>query len=393
MTLPPPDPDADPAADADADADAAADADAGGGTGVVLATVVEADAGLRLDRWFKRQCPEIAHARLERWLRTGQVRVDGRRARAGQRLAAGQVVRVPPRSAAPPPAAARPEPPVDPGLAAELAKRVLHRDAQVIVLDKPAGLAVQGGSKVARHLDQMLAALSFDGERPRLVHRLDRDTSGVLVLARTAAAARALAAAFRGKTVAKLYWAVVAGVPALPEGRIDLPLRKADGGEGERMIADADAGQTALTLYRVVDHAGRRAAWLSMQPLTGRTHQLRAHAAAALATPILGDGKYGGAAAFLGGAEVARPLNLHARAIRLPHPQGGTLTVTAPPPPHLAATFRFLGFDAGNPAAAPFLSDEAAPPAKGPRPRRSSRRPPPEATASPPAGKGGRRRG
>jgi 23S rRNA pseudouridine955/2504/2580 synthase len=347
-----------------------------GPVGVALVPVAADDAGVRLDRWFRRHYPAVSHARLEKWLRLGHVRLDGRRTTAGQRLEPGQLVRVPPLGTAEPAVGARPSPPpLDAAVAADLVKRVLHQDDDLVVLDKPAGLAVQGGSKVARHLDQMLEALAFGGERPRLVHRLDRDTSGVLVLARTAAAARALTAAFRGKTVEKLYWAVVAGVPTPPQGRISSPLRKAMGSEGERMMADVAAGQPAITLYRVVEQAGRRAAWLAMQPLTGRTHQLRVHAAVALATPILGDGKYGAAAAFLGGAEIARCLHLHARAIRFPHPRQGLLTVIAPPPAHLVATFRFFGFDPEHPAAGTAFWDAAAPPVKGPRPRRSSRRP------------------
>jgi 23S rRNA pseudouridine955/2504/2580 synthase len=347
----------------------------GAAGGVALVTVAAGEDGLRLDRWFRQHYPEVPHARLERWLRLGHVRVDGRRARAADRLVPGQVVRVPPRGTAHPPSSPSPPPLLDAGLVAELRGRVLHLDADLLVLDKPAGLAVQGGSRVTRHLDQMLDALAFDGERPRLVHRLDRDTSGVLVLARTQAAARQLTAAFRGKAVEKLYWAVVAGVPSPAEGRISLPLRKAAGGTGERMIADRDGGLPAITLYRVVDRAGRRASWLAMQPLTGRTHQLRVHAAEALTTPILGDGKYGGAAAFLGDAEIARSLNLHARAVRLPRPDGGTLEVTAPLPPHLAASFRFLGFDPAHPAAT--TAAWAPPAAAAVRPRRSSPRRPP----------------
>lgn len=343
--------------------------------GVALVEVAVEDSGLRLDRWFKRHWPAVPHVRLEKWLRLGHVRIDGRRAKAGDRVEAGQVVRVPPWEpmARPPAPAALPTPP-DPSLVADLERRVLHIDDDVLVLDKPAGLAVQGGSKVTRHLDQALAALTFGGARPKLVHRLDRDTSGVLVLARTDAAARVLAAAFRGKEVEKRYWAVVAGLPSPAAGRITLPLRKAEGGEGERMIVDPVGGQTAISDYRVIDHAGRRAAWLLMHPVTGRTHQLRAHAAA-LGTPILGDGKYGGAAAFLGGSDIARALNLHARTIRFPHPRQGRLEVTAPPPPHLLATFRFFGFDAGDPAATRGFGDDRGAGPPRPAPRRSSRRP------------------
>lgn len=321
---------------------------------MTLVAVDAADVGRRLDRWFRRRYPDVSHGRLEKWLRLGHVRIDGRRAKAGDRLAAGSTVRVPPHhgaGASPPSAPPRAAPAVlHPDEAEALRERVLHVDRDVIVLDKPAGLAVQGGSKVSRHLDAMLDALAFDGEPPRLVHRLDRDTSGVLVLARTAAAARSLTAAFRGKAVRKLYWAVVVGVPSPAAGRISLPLAKAGGAGGEKMVVDEAHGRAAITDYRVVDHAGRRAAWLALEPLTGRTHQLRAHLAA-LGTPIQGDGKYGGAAAFLSGTDIVRQLHLHARTVVLPHPEAGSLSVSAPLPAHLRATFRFLGFDEADPAA------------------------------------------
>ena len=310
-------------------------------------TVADDEAELRLDRWFRRRFPELGHGRLEKLLRTGQVRVDGRRAKAGLRLAAGQTVRVPPlqggdRRAA----AAKPAPRIDPQAAAELQARVLHIDDWLIALDKPAGLAVQGGSGLGRHLDALSEALRFGAaEKPRLVHRLDKDTSGVLVLARSAAAARALTAAFRGQEARKTYWAAVAGVPQRRQGRIDLALAKGRADPNSREKMTAAAGQEAVTLYRVVQAAGTRAAWLALRPLTGRTHQLRAHCAA-LGHPILGDGKYGGRAAFLADRGVARRLHLHARELAIPHPADGTtLRVTAPLPAHMAETWAHLGFD------------------------------------------------
>ncbi len=314
-------------------------------------TVADDDADSRLDRWFKRHFPDLGHGRLEKLLRTGQVRVDGKRAKAGQRLVAGQTIRVPPLGEAPAtdpaPAPARR---VTDREVAELRKLVLHEDPSVLVLDKPAGLAVQGGSKLgSRHLDAMLDALAGPGgERPRLVHRLDRDTSGLLLLGRTAAAARALTASFRGKSARKLYWAAVVGYPNPVIGRIDRPLAKTAGGRGQLVAADDEDGKRAVTDYRVVDAAGRRAAWVALSPQTGRTHQLRVHMAG-LGTPILGDGKYGGAGAFLAGADVARQVHLHARRLRLPHPDGGTLDVTAPLSAHMAGTWRYLGFSAGGP--------------------------------------------
>lgn len=315
-------------------------------SGVQTVEVGGDDDGVRLDRWFGRRFPQLTHGRLEKLLRTGQVRVDGARVKASHRLEAGQQIRVPPlpEAAAPPPD--RRPVAVSDDDAAELRALVLHRDDQVIVLDKPAGLAVQGGTGKQRHLDGMLDALRFDaGERPRLVHRLDQDTSGVLVLARTAAAARHLTAAFRGSEVRKVYWAVVVGVPKPEQGRLDLALVKRRGAARERVRVDDEEGLRAVTDYAVVDRARRVAAWVALRPVTGRTHQLRAHCAA-LGTPILGDGKYGGHGAFLEGIELARRLHLHARQVRLPHPSGRLLTVVAPLPPHMAETFRSLGFSA-----------------------------------------------
>jgi 23S rRNA pseudouridine955/2504/2580 synthase len=224
-----------------------------------------------------------------------------------------------------------------------LAGRVVHCDDHIIVLDKPAGLAVQGGSQTIRHLDGMLDVLRFGGARPKLVHRLDRDTSGVLVLARTTATATALTRAFRTRAVRKLYWAVVVGVPKRPHGLIDLALAKTSSAGGEKMGAALDAKRRAVTRYRVVEAAGRRVAWLALEPLTGRTHQLRAHCAA-LGVPILGDGKYGGRAAFSLGNAVGRGLHLHAAAIVFPHPADGLFSAQAPLPQHMQQTWQQLGF-------------------------------------------------
>jgi 23S rRNA pseudouridine955/2504/2580 synthase len=314
-------------------------------SGVANLVVASDEAELRLDRWFHRHFPELTHGRLEKLLRTGQVRVDGRRARAADRLIAGQTVRVPPLGAAP---ATRPAPMPIRALgdrdAEELRHRVLHRDAEVIALDKPAGLAVQGGTGTTHHLDAMLDALRFDAaERPRLVHRLDRDTSGVLLLARSARAAAWLGEAFKSRETEKVYWAATVGAPRPREGKIDLPIAKQAGAGGERMRVDQDDGKSAVTHYRVVDHAARRAAWVELRPLTGRTHQLRVHMAA-LGTPILGDGKYGGQQAMLVGDGLSRKLHLHARAIAVPCPSGRILRVTAPLPAHMAATWEFFGW-------------------------------------------------
>ena len=317
-------------------------------------TVRTEDGTGRLDRWFKRHYPALGHARLEKLLRTGQVRVDGKRAKAGDHIAPGQAIRVPPLPAADAEERPRPAPRVRPHDAAMVQAAVLYRDDWAIVLNKPAGLAVQGGTKAERHIDGMLDALRFDSdERPRLVHRLDKDTSGVLLIARTAAAAAFFTRAFRDKRTRKTYWAVVAGVPKIERGRIDLGLVKRGGAPGaERVHADDEDGKNAVTYYRVLDQAGDRAAWLALMPVTGRTHQLRAHCAA-LGTPILGDGKYGGAAAHLPGSAAAARLQLHARSLEIPSPAGGSLRITAPLPPHMKEVWGFFGFaaDAKNPFA------------------------------------------
>ncbi len=304
-------------------------------------TVAPDEADIRLDRWFKRHFPALGHGRLEKLLRTGQVRVDGKRAAAADRLAPGQAIRLPPQvthpDAAPEPAG---PPPVSARDAAWLQSLVIHQDDDVLAIAKPAGLAVQGGTGTTRHLDGLLDALRLGAaERPRLVHRLDRDTSGVLLLARTALAASRLAASFKGKDAEKTYWAVVVGVPQPRRGTIELALSKgARGVEG-----NPDDGRAAVTRYETVEVAHKRAAWLSLQPETGRTHQLRVHCAA-IGCPILGDGKYGGPGAALPGADLPRQLHLHARRIRLPHPRKGILEVAAELPAHMAETFRYLGF-------------------------------------------------
>jgi 23S rRNA pseudouridine955/2504/2580 synthase len=322
------------------------------------------EAGMRLDRWFKAHYPDVSFAHLQKLLRSGQVRVDGGRVKANVRLEPGQAVRVPPMERSEPGAGrARPPAAAPAGSRPASGKRrgatsdadflrsiLLHEDDQVFVFNKPAGLAVQGGSGLTRHIDAMLDALKDrKGQKPRLVHRLDRDTSGVLVVARTRLAASLLAASFRSRSSRKIYWALVKGVPRPRQGRISTWLAKEGGPEGERMRVaahgDEDASH-AVSLYSVVDQAAGKLAWLTMRPVTGRTHQLRAHAAH-IGHPIIGDPKYFSAGdewTFPGG--IQKKLHLHARRIVIPHPASGTLDVTAPLPPHMQQSWNLLGFDA-----------------------------------------------
>ena len=299
------------------------------------------DSNVRLDRWFRRRFPELKHGQLEKMLRKGQIRVDGTRVKAGHRLTPGQMVRVPPLLQSTP----KPRAKVSDKDKRELRNRILYRDPSVLVLDKPAGLAVQGGSSTERHLDGMLDALQFDAsERPRLVHRLDRDTSGILVLARHSRAVVSLAKSFRDREALKLYWAITAGAPSHERGQINIPLAKLPGIGGERTRPDRERGKPSMTDFLVIERLGNQAAWLALWPRTGRTHQLRVHCAA-IGTPILGDRKYGTTNSFLPGIAVGEGLHLHAHSIKIPHPDAGILTAEAPIPVHFYKTMKALGFN------------------------------------------------
>jgi 23S rRNA pseudouridine955/2504/2580 synthase len=321
----------------------------------VESRTVDADeAGMRLDRWFKLHFPGLGFGHLQKLLRSGQVRVDGARAKSSTRLAAGQSVRVPPLG---PGDAETPKAPRAPasGDHEALEALVLHEDPQVIVLNKPMGLAVQGGSGLTRHIDGMLEAWrDRHGRKPRLVHRLDRDTAGVLVVARTRTAAAFLGKAFSRRETRKLYWALVAGVPKPPTGRISTYLAREEGGtERMRVARHGETGaEHAVSHYAVAEQAGTRLAWLVMRPVTGRTHQLRAHAAH-IGHPIVGDPKYFDKENWQLPGGLQNRLHLLARRIVIPHPAGGTLDVTAPLPPHMAQSWAVLGFDeaAGEAAA------------------------------------------
>jgi 23S rRNA pseudouridine955/2504/2580 synthase len=303
------------------------------------------EADIRLDRWFRRHFPGITQGALQKLCRTGQIRVDAKRVDADTRLQPGQMVRIPPLPDRPAPP---PEPkPVDEGAARDLQRLVIYRDDLVMALNKPFGLPVQGGPGIVKHVDGMLDALRFGAEdRPRLVHRIDRDTSGLLLLARTPGAAAKLAAAFRGRDIEKAYWAVVVGCPEPAAGRVDHPLARIGGARGARSaMAEPrdDKAAHAITDYETLDNVGKKFAWMALSPHTGRTHQLRVHMAS-LGHPILGDNKYGVEKSQVEG--FGGNLHLHARALRFPHPAGGMLTLEADLPPHMRETFRALGFTA-----------------------------------------------
>ncbi len=307
------------------------------------ATIAEEDDGIRLDRWFKRHRPGTPHALLARWARSGQLTLDGRKADVSDRIETGQtlVMPTPPvETAARPARKGRPLTDADVELAESM---LIHRDAGALVLNKPPGLATQGGTKTEQHVDGLLDALKFDEPvRPKLVHRLDKDTSGALLIARTPRAAAYFAKSFSNRSARKTYWAIVVGVPDIAQGEIDLPLAKQPGSGGEKMHVD-EKGLPSKTRYRIIERAGNSAAWVELQPLTGRTHQLRVHMAA-IGHPIVGDGKYGGKTAFLTGT-ISRKLHLHSRRLRIDHPDGGRIDVSAEVPEHFAASLDSLGFD------------------------------------------------
>jgi 23S rRNA pseudouridine955/2504/2580 synthase len=310
------------------------------------------EEGMRLDRWFKVHFPQVTFAYLNKLTRTGQVRVGAGRCKTNSRLKSGDEIRVPPLAFDTRPADA-PKEDVKPLTREErrlFDSMVMHEDKDIYVLNKPCGFAVQGGSKTFQHLDGLLMGLGAElGERPLLVHRLDRDTSGVIVVAKRRAVAAALGKLFATRNVQKTYWAIVKGVPTPPQGKIDVALIKAKGLDGDRMRASREGEeedeQRAVTQYAVIDKASKVVAWLSLKPITGRQHQLRAHAAH-IGTPILGDNKYGGDVDLPEG--VPNKLHLHARRIVFPHPRSGTVDITAPLPEHMMQTFGVFGFDAGR---------------------------------------------
>ncbi|MBK3745794.1 RluA family pseudouridine synthase [Paraburkholderia aspalathi] len=316
-------------------------------------TVDAAEAEMRLDRWFKVHFPGLGFGHLQKLLRSGQIRVNGGRAKSDSRLQAGQVVRIPPLGVdqkASGPLTNNTIRHQDDGDV--LRQMLIYEDPKVYVFNKPAGLAVQGGSGLVRHVDGMLEAWrNKRGEKPRLVHRLDRDTSGVLVVARTRGAAQALTASFRERDTKKTYWALVKGVPRKRDDKISTWLVRESTPDGDRMRVcehgEPDSDH-AVSYYKIIEKMGNGLTWLEMEPYTGRTHQLRVHAAH-IGHPIIGDPKYFEADQnweFPGGLQ--NKLHLHARRIRIPNPSGGTIDVTAPLPPHMIQTWNLLGFDMDN---------------------------------------------
>lgn len=304
--------------------------------------VDKGEDGVRLDRWFKRRWPHLNHIQLQKLTRSGQIRVDGARAKPDTRLTAGSQVRVPPLPEAPPP---RAKGELDPREAAYARSLVIYEDEEVLALNKPSGLAVQGGTKTTRHIDGLLSAWGEGLERPRLVHRLDRDTSGVLVLGKSPAAAAKLAGAFAKRRTQKIYWALVAGLPKPGEGVLEMPLVKKGVGDRELVVPaerNDPRAETAETEFVTLARAADKAAWMALWPHTGRTHQLRAHMLA-LGHPILGDPKYKTETSEALSGELK--LQLHARRLVLPHPSRGTLLLEAPLSKEMKAGFERFGFD------------------------------------------------
>ena len=314
--------------------------------------VADGEADMRLDRWFRVHFPEVGYTYLQKLLRSGQVRVNSKRAQANDRLDAGAEIRVPfivrqPKASG---HGLKAPPGVSKGDRDAIEKMILFEDDHVLVLNKPFGLAVQGGTGTKKHVDGMLAGMAdrFGGERPRLVHRLDRDTTGVLLVAKTRDAAAKLGRTFQTRSAAKTYWALVKGVPKPPQGKVEAALVKAAGPDGDRvrkaLPGEQDKAMHATTHYSVIDRVAHKAAWVSLKPVTGRQHQLRAHMHL-IGHPIVGDNKYEGDV-HMPAENIEKKLHLHARRLVIPHPiTKAKIDVTAPLPAHMTTTWDLLGFD------------------------------------------------
>ena len=315
-------------------------------SGPRLESVGADDDGTRVDRWFMRKYPGLKHGYLQKLMRTGQVRVDGKRVKGSSRLETGQSVRIPPMDLKCTISDFDGAGMLTPGDRQWIQSLILYADNEIIALNKPPGIAVQGGSGITRHIDGLLGGLVPVGaEKPKLVHRLDRDTSGVLLIALKTGIARRIGEIFRGREVIKTYWALVSGVPRDLSGCVQSNLKKQVDRDGHEKIVSGDGpGKPAVTQYKVIDTAEKDAAWLRLRPNSGRTHQLRVHCAD-LGTPIVGDRKYGGSLSIVDRLPNAQHLHLHARSISLPHPSGGDLKVLAPMPEVMESTWTSLGFE------------------------------------------------
>lgn len=299
------------------------------------------DDGISISRWFKRHRPDVPHGLLQKLLRKGAVKLDGKKAKPDQKIITGQTIRIPEledrleeRNKS------KPKTTIATKEDAErlLLNNILYKDEDIIAINKPPGLPVQGGTNVKLSVDDMLEFLKFDyNQKPKIVHRIDKDTSGVMILARATSVARSLGELFKSKVVKKTYWAIVVGVPEKSSGKITLPLLTKTG-TIEKTLVDEEQGKSAITKYKVIDTAGNKLAWVELQPITGRTHQLRAHMAA-IGHPILGDGKYGAKEAFIDGL-LSKKMHLHARNIRF-----NSNNITAPLPRHIEETFKLFGFE------------------------------------------------
>jgi 23S rRNA pseudouridine955/2504/2580 synthase len=315
-------------------------------TRVTTVTVTADESGMRVDRFLEAKYPSLSFSHIQRVIRKGELRVNGKRVDGKDRLAAGAAVRIPPLRIDAPKSVHLSE--AEEKTRAFLRSIVLFEDADVLVLNKPMGLAVQGGSGTTRHVDGMLDVLrDASGQRPRLVHRLDKDTAGCLLVAKTRFAASALARVFRSREARKIYWALVVGVPKPRQGRISTFLAKEER-EDESVMRIARHGEEgashAVTYYAVVEQSAQQLAWVSLKPVTGRTHQLRAHMAH-IGHPIVGDPKYFNKENWTLPGGIQNRLHLLARRIVVPHPRGGVIDVTAPLPPHMVQSWNLLGLD------------------------------------------------